>query len=81
MLSRILSSKNSYLKRSFSLWKNVEMGPSDPILGITEAFKKDTSSNKVGLDAGAYRDNNGKPWVLESVKKVPIQLWTFLSFT
>jgi len=70
MFSRILASKNTFLKRSFSLWKNVEMGPTDPILGITEAFKKDPAPNKVGLDAGAYRDDNGKPWVLESVKKV-----------
>jgi len=46
------------------------MGPTDPILGITEAFKKDPAPNKVGLDAGAYRDDNGKPWVLPSVKKV-----------
>lgn len=69
MFSRILASKNTFLKRSFSLWKNVEMGPTDPILGITEAFKKDPAPNKVGLDAGAYRDDNGKPWVLESVKK------------
>jgi len=47
----------------------VPMGPTDPILGITEKFKKDKAPNKVGLDAGAYRDDNGKPWVLPSVKK------------
>lgn len=70
MLSRFLPTKLGNLKRGFSLWKNVPMGPVDPILGITEAFRKDPSPNKVGLDAGAYRDNNGKPWVLESVKKV-----------
>lgn len=70
MLSKFLTfTKSTPLRRSFSLWKDVEMGPTDPILGITEAFKKDPAPNKVGLDAGAYRDDNGKPWVLPSVKK------------
>lgn len=44
------------------------MGPADPVLGVAEAFKKDTAANKINLSIGAYRDNNGKPWVLPSVK-------------
>jgi len=44
------------------------MGPPDPILGVAEAFKKNTNNAKVNLSIGAYRDNNGKPVVLESVK-------------
>jgi aspartate aminotransferase len=50
-------------------WSNVEMGPPDAILGLTEAFKKDTNPNKVSLGAGAYRDDAGKPYVLDCVKK------------
>lgn len=46
------------------------MGPPDAILGITEAFKKDQNPKKVNLGAGAYRDDNGKPYVLPSVRKV-----------
>lgn len=46
------------------------MGPPDVILGITEAFKKDPDSNKVNLGVGAYRDDNGKPFVLPCVQKV-----------
>ena len=38
--------------------------------GITEAFKADKSSNKINLGVGAYRDENGKPYVLPSVKQV-----------
>lgn len=53
-----------------STWSNVEMGPPDAILGITEAFKKDSSPQKINLGVGAYRDDNGKPFVLECVKKV-----------
>lgn len=46
------------------------MGPPDVILGITEAYKKDTDSRKVNLGVGAYRDDDGKPFVLPSVRKV-----------
>ena len=46
------------------------MGPPDAILGITEAFKKDTNPNKMNLGVGAYRDDSGKPYVLPSVRKV-----------
>ena len=46
------------------------MGPPDAILGVTEAFKKDTNSKKINLGVGAYRDDDGKPYVLPSVLKV-----------
>ncbi|KAL1124404.1 hypothetical protein AAG570_001033 [Ranatra chinensis] len=45
------------------------MGPPDAILGVTEAFKRDTNPNKINLGVGAYRDDNGKPYVLPSVLK------------
>jgi len=45
------------------------MAPTDPILGITEAFKNDKDPKKVNLGVGAYRDDNGKPWILPSVIK------------
>jgi aspartate aminotransferase len=52
-----------------SKWDNVEMGPPDAILGVTEAFKKDTNPKKINLGVGAYRDDNGKPFVLPSVRQ------------
>lgn len=55
--------------RSSSIWSNVEMGPPDAILGVSEAFKKDSSPNKINLGVGAYRDDNNKPFVLPSVRK------------
>lgn len=55
--------------RTSSWWSSVEMGPPDPILGVTEAFKKDTNPNKINLGVGAYRDDNGKPFVLPCVKE------------
>ena len=45
------------------------MAPPDPILGVTDAFKRDTNPNKINLGVGAYRDDNGKPYVLECVRK------------
>jgi len=54
---------------SLSTWANVPAGPPDPILGVTEAFKADKDSRKINLGVGAYRDENGKPYVLGSVKK------------
>jgi len=55
--------------RANSWWSAVEMGPPDVILGVTEAWKKDSNPKKINLGAGAYRDDNGKPYVLPSVKK------------
>jgi len=46
------------------------MGPPDAILGVTEAYKRDTNPKKINLGVGAYRDDNGKPYVLPSVKQV-----------
>ena len=45
------------------------MGPTDPILGIQEQFVADTNPDKISLVVGAYRTNEGKPWVLPSVKE------------
>lgn len=45
------------------------MGPPDAILGITEAFKRDTNPKKVNLGVGAYRDDAGKPYILSTVLK------------
>lgn len=38
------------------------------ILGVTEAYKRDTNPKKVNLGAGAYRDDAGKPYVLPCVR-------------
>lgn len=36
-------------------------GPPDAILGITDAFKKDPSPEKLNLGVGAYRTEVGRP--------------------
>uniref|UniRef100_A0A8C1N442 Aspartate aminotransferase, mitochondrial n=1 Tax=Cyprinus carpio TaxID=7962 RepID=A0A8C1N442_CYPCA len=60
-----------------SWWTEVQMGPPDPILGVTEAFKRDTNPKKMNLGVGAYRDDQGKPFVLSCVRKVP----SYISYT
>lgn len=61
---------SSLLLYGSSWWGGVQMGPPDPILGVSEAFKKDTSPKKMNLGVGAYRDDQGKPFVLSCVRKV-----------
>ena len=39
-----------------STFANVKEGPPDAILGITEAFKKDSFGEKINLGVGAYRE-------------------------
>lgn len=46
------------------------MAPPDPILGVSEAFRKSTDTNKLNLGVGAYRTEELQPMVLEVVKKV-----------
>lgn len=47
----------------------MEPAPKDPILGVTEAFLADPSPNKFNVGVGAYRDDNGKPVVLDCVRE------------
>jgi len=51
------------------LLSNVPMAPSDPILGVTEQYVKDTNPKKVNLGVGVYYDDNGRVPVLECVKR------------
>jgi len=51
------------------LLSQVPMAPADPILGVTEAYVKDTNPKKVNLGVGVYYDDNGKVPVLECVKR------------
>nr|GMC72721.1 aspartate aminotransferase, mitochondrial [Ipomoea batatas] len=67
---RILKSSTVVGARSMSSWwRSVEPAPKDPILGVTEAFLADPSPDKVNVGVGAYRDDNGKPVVLECVRE------------
>ena len=74
MLSKIVTSqlKSSFAMNGriagFSTWSKLESAPPDPILGLSEAFKKDPSPKKQLLGAGVYRDNDNKPYVLNCIR-------------
>ncbi len=51
-------------------FETVEMLPEDPILGLPKLFQANPNPNKVNLGIGAYRDSDGKPYVLTSVREV-----------
>ncbi|KAG1658732.1 hypothetical protein FOA52_002747 [Chlamydomonas sp. UWO 241] len=52
-----------------SRFADVDMQPADPILGVSEAFRASTSSDKLNLGVGAYRTDELKPMVLNVVRK------------
>jgi aromatic-amino-acid transaminase len=51
----------------------LSMAPSDPILGVTEAFVADKNPKKVNLGVGVYTDDAGKIPLLECVRKAEEQ--------
>src|SRR5580765_3379472 len=52
---------------------SLEMAPSDPILGVTEAYVADKNPKKVNLGVGVYTDDAGKIPLLECVRKAEEQ--------
>jgi aspartate/tyrosine/aromatic aminotransferase len=49
------------------MFEHIESAPSDPILGLTEAFRADPNPKKINLSVGVYQDASGKTPILESV--------------
>jgi aspartate/tyrosine/aromatic aminotransferase len=56
------------------MFNSLVAAPPDPILGLTEAFKKDPNPNKVNLGVGVYKDARGRTPVLASVKRAEEKL-------
>lgn len=50
------------------MWKEIEPAPADAILGLTEAFKKDSNPKKVNLGVGVYKDDQGTTPILKCIK-------------
>ena len=46
------------------------LAPLDTIFELTASYKADKDPKKINLGVGAYRDNQGNPWILPVVKKV-----------
>ena len=56
------------------MFHSLVAAPPDPILGLTEAFKKDPNPNKINLGVGVYKDAQGRTPVLASVKRAEEKL-------
>jgi len=52
-----------------AFFEDVEQAPPDAVFGIKNMYSKDTDPNKINLSVGAYRDNQGKPYMLDVVKR------------
>jgi aspartate/tyrosine/aromatic aminotransferase len=61
----MLGSTKTLLRHIFSQVKPI---PPDPILGLVAKYKQDPRKDAVNLAQGAYRDDNGRPFVLNSLK-------------
>jgi len=72
-IARSTKTLNFNAFRAFAIgnsnWSHVDMAPLDPILGVNEAFKADKNPNKQLLGVGAYRTDEGKPYILSCVTK------------
>jgi aromatic-amino-acid transaminase len=56
------------------MFEKVIAAPADPILGLTEEFKKDSRAEKINLGVGIYKNEQGQTPVLATVKKVEAAL-------
>eukprot|EP00127_Corallochytrium_limacisporum_P000262 Clim_evm9s9 gene=Clim_evmTU9s9 len=52
-----------------SVFADVDLAPPDAIFDLARRFKEDKFEQKVNLTVGAYRDDEGKPWVLPTVRE------------
>ena len=50
------------------MFQSLEPLPSDPILGLSAAYRADENPKKVDLGVGVYKDANGKTPVMRAVK-------------
>lgn len=52
----------------------MEMAPPDPILGLGDAFRRDSREHKINLCVGVYKDDSGKTPVFTAVRKAEERL-------
>ena len=57
-----------------SLFEHVQLAPPIEVFKLTRDYQADTTAEKANLGVGAYRTDEGKPWILPVVKKAELQL-------
>ncbi|KAM3139472.1 hypothetical protein pb186bvf_008497 [Paramecium bursaria] len=53
---------------------HIQLAPADPILGMSLAYKADTTPGKIDLGVGAYRTDDEKPHVFDIVRKLEAEV-------
>lgn len=51
-----------------SHFDTAESAEPDPIFEVLRRYNADSSPDKINVCVGAYRDENGQPWVLPAVR-------------
>lgn len=59
---------------SESIFSELAQDPPIEVFELIRQYNEDTHPNKVNLSVGAYKDDNGKPWVLPVVRTVEQQI-------
>ena len=57
-----------------TVFSQTPLAPADAIFALTASYVADQTKEKVNLGVGAYRDNDGKPFVLPVVRKVSLNI-------
>ncbi|XP_052772467.1 aspartate aminotransferase, cytoplasmic-like [Mya arenaria] len=64
----------AYEKMASSVFQDVEMASPIEVFALIAEYNQDPHQDKVNLSVGAYRGNDGKPWVLPVVRTVEAQM-------
>lgn len=65
---------------SRTILNNIQELPGDALFAIKQRLAEDPRSAKVDLGIGAYRDEDGKPWILPAVRKAETLIHSDASF-
>jgi aspartate aminotransferase len=69
-LRRAAPLKAMTVRAMMSSWlAEVPQGPPDALFGLIDAYNKDPATKKISLGIGAYRGDDGAPYVLPVVRK------------
>jgi len=69
-----ISSLGKQVSSNTNIFSQLKLAPADPILGTAIAYKADPDAKKINLGVGAYRTNEGKPYIFTSVQKAESQI-------
>lgn len=58
------------------MFTNLEQLPADPVLGLIDAFNKETRPEKIDLGVGVYKDAQGRTPIMQAVKEAEALLLT-----